>query len=515
MTPLGRLIGFVIAGMPVGFAFSRRVALVRASIELLLLELISLALFASLRDSLPPPLTYQTGLIVATLLWTLFYAIRLRLPNVVWWRVLIDETITTCFLCGTGSLIGLCVLLIFQETRLYILFWIVAMSAFIYVLNRFGTRVLKTWNRLRETRLAWSLTHAHMVVATAGIGLFIALFLMIIASLGRFDLPLPSVLLMMIPITTFLLVPATIAMVGLLPFFAIFSYFATRYTVRRLKTLVAATDALSSGDYDTRISIDGKDEVARLQANFNDMAAKLERTLSELRDERDSVSRLLQLRRELMTSVSHELRTPIATLRAYVESMQDAAPPQSMQHDLQVVTDEVIRLQTLVDDLFTLSRAEVGQLSLHCAPADVGLLIRHSVDVMAPLAWTSYRIQVIADTPPSPLVVLADALRVEQILRNLLHNSLQHTPPGGIVTVEAALQDRFVCISIEDTGAGIAPEDLLHIWERFFRGKDAQTVGAGLGLALVKELAETMGGCVEVTSQIGQGSRFSIRLPSG
>ncbi len=517
MTLIGRLLGFALVGLPAGFVLKRRVGLLRATLELLALQGIGLVLLMALQVYLPPPLTYQTGLIAATLIWTLFYAMRLRLPPLPWWQVLIDEAITACFVCGSGSVTGLLVLLYYNEPRSYILFWIVAMSAFVYLLNRFGTRILKTWNRLREKHLAWSLTHAHMVVITIGIMLFIGLFLMVVASLGRIDLPLPSLLLMMIPLTTFLLLPATIAMIGLLPFFAVFSYFATRHTVQRLKMLVAATDALSRGDYAARSPVKGEDEVAHLQANFNEMAARLQQTLSELRDERDSVSRLLQLRRELMTSVSHELRTPIATLRAYVESMRDSASPETMQHDLQVVTDEVIRLQTLVDDLFTLSRAEVGQLLLHCAPTDVGALVQRSVDVIAPLAWSSYRVQVIAQVAPQALIIHSDVVRMEQILRNLLHNSLQHTPPGGIVTIEAMVEavadQHSVCISVEDTGEGIAPEELLHVWERFFRGKDAVTSGAGLGLALVKELTEAMNGKVEAISQVGEGSRFSIRLP--
>jgi len=170
----------------------------------------------------------------------------------------------------------------------------------------------------------------------------------------------------------------------------------------------------------------------------------------------------------------------------------------------------------LIEDLFTLSRAEVGELVLAREPVDVGAIVRRTVDTVAPLAWRAGRVEVVAQVPPDLPSALADERRLEQVLSNLLHNGVRHTPPGGIVAVVAAAEEDTVRIEVRDTGEGIPPEELPYVWERFYRGERARAEdsrGAGLGLALVKELAETMGGTVEVESVLGEGSCFTVRLP--
>jgi signal transduction histidine kinase len=249
------------------------------------------------------------------------------------------------------------------------------------------------------------------------------------------------------------------------------------------------------------------------------MAANLERAMCQLQGERDTVAGLLQARRELIVSVSHELRTPMATLRGYLETTLnhwEDIPPATLQHDLQVMEDEVIRLQALVEDLFTLSRAEVGRLTLRCEATDVGMLVKRIVDARAPLAWRASRIEVAADVPGNVPPALVDASRLEQVLQNLLHNAVRHTPPGGIVAVALAAGANSIALQVKDTGEGIAPVDLPHIWERFYQASSQRTrtsSSAGLGLALVKELIEAMGGSVSVDSVVGEGSCFTIHLP--
>jgi len=185
--------------------------------------------------------------------------------------------------------------------------------------------------------------------------------------------------------------------------------------------------------------------------------------------------------------------------------------PETLQHDLAIVDREIARLQTLIDDLFTLSRAEVGQLALHCQPIDLGRLIGRVIETTAPLAWQSGRVQVSAEVPANLPHALIDADRFEQVLRNLLHNAIRHTPPGGIVVTLGRAEADAVVIEVRDTGEGIAPEDLPHVWERFYRAND--NGGAGLGLAIVKEMTEAMGGAVSVESKLGEGSCFTVRLP--
>jgi signal transduction histidine kinase len=256
-----------------------------------------------------------------------------------------------------------------------------------------------------------------------------------------------------------------------------------------------------------------------LQTNFNAMSADLERAMHDLQAERDAVTTLLRSRRELIASVSHELRTPVAILRGHLESILErwpAAPSSDMQHDLGVMEQETVRLQRLIEDLFTLSRAEVGRLDLQRKPADLAPVIRRCVDAAAPLFWKAHKVEVVADLPAELPPVLVDEERLEQILHNLLRNGVRHTPPGGIVAVTAQAEAEAVIVQVKDTGEGIAPDVLSRIWERFYRSDSARAQerdGAGLGLALVKEMTEAMGGTVAAESTPGQGSSFTLRLP--
>ncbi|HEY7780627.1 MAG TPA: ATP-binding protein [Ktedonobacterales bacterium] len=391
-----------------------------------------------------------------------------------------------------------------------------------FVACRIGVRLWLYWDRLRRTRLRWALTHAHLLVVVIGAAL-LGLLEVIARTTGGDGAQLPFELLRIVVFGGFITV---VALVVVLSPSALFSYLFARPTTRRLEALAAATTALSAGYYGVRVPVSGEDEVASLQANFNAMAEDLERAVRELREQRDTVSTLLAARRELVANVSHELRTPVATLRGYLESTLahwDGEPPDTLRHDLAVMERETVHLQALINDLFALARAEVGSLDLCREPVDARAASRRVVEVMAPLAWQANRVEVvladadadISETDDAP-IALADGERLGQVLRNLLHNAVRHTPPGGIVAVATASDGPTVTIEVRDTGEGIAPDELPHIWERFYRGAGGRVRtdgGSGLGLALVKELIEAMGGAVGVASVPGEGSRFTIRLP--
>lgn len=294
------------------------------------------------------------------------------------------------------------------------------------------------------------------------------------------------------------------------------AYLLSRRLVGRLERLDRAAAALAAGDLARRVEEGPLDEVGQLARQFNTMAADLQATLRDLQAERDRVTGLLDARRELVASASHELRTPVATLRGYVESAarRASALPAALRSDLATMAWEVARLERLIEDLFTLSRAAVGRLALRPAPTEVGAIARRLVETSAPLAWQQRRVQVLAEVAAELPLALVDPDRLEQILSNLLGNALRHTPPGGLVAVVVTAEPGAVQIELRDTGEGIAPEDLPHIFERFFRvRRDDGHTGAGLGLALVRELAEAMGGSVAATSTLGQGSQFTLRLP--
>ena len=395
-----------------------------------------------------------------------------------------------------------------------------------YFLARGGVRLWLRWDRMRSQRLVWSLTHAQLMVV-----IFLALLAALITFLTALSSgaavhiwrqtgdPLGSfvtgLLVTFFPNIILITALTVIVLAVALPPSAVFSYFMARRTTRRLEALVSATAALRSGDYHARVPVEGEDEFAHLQADFNVMAEKLEATLADLKSERDTVTRVLQSRRDLIANVSHELRTPVATLQAAIETTLDKwqdSTPDEVRYKLGIMDAEVKRLSVLIDDLFTLAQADVNNLSVVCMSIQLTPLIQQVVDIFAPLAWNSTRVEVTADLPADLSPVQADAMRLQQVLLNLLRNGARHTPPGGIVAIMAEEEDATVRIEVRDTGEGIDPNDLPHIWERFYRGKQAAADSAGLGLALVKELVEAMDGSIGVESEIGQGSRFVLRL---
>lgn len=494
----------------------------RAVLETLLLG--TLLWFSLLIIQSPP--SYSIVRLIMSLLvgpiCMLLYALRLQLPKGSWWRQSIFEVITAGVLGLVLSGMELAFIFVLLQHPAPNAFWrdnyrpyelvVLALVAdcAAFVIFRIGGRLWLFWDRLRRTQLQWELTHAHVMVVALGAGLLIVLVeSLVIAHSRNF--------FFVVPTTVVLIVLSVIALAAVVPPSALFSYLVVRRITDRLKTLAAATSILRSGNYAVRVPVVGEDEVAQLQADFNAMATNLERTMHELQGERDRVAGLLQARRELIANVSHELRTPMATLRGYLETTlthwDDHSQP-ALHHDLQVMENEVIHLQGLVEDLFALSRAEVGKLTLRCEPTDVGILVRRIVETAAPLVWQASKIEVVADVPCELPSLLVDANRLEQVLQNLLHNAVRHTSPGGIVAVVVMAEPEVVVLQVKDTGEGIAPGDLPHIWERFYQTENARMgSGTGLGLALVKEWVEAMGGTVFAESVLGEGSCFSIRLP--
>ena len=472
-----------------------------------------------------PPSSSIVRLIISLLVGPgcmLLYTLRLQLPKGSWWRQALIEMASAGLLSLVLSGMEMAFIFVLLRHPAPNKFWrdnyrpyeltVLAFAAncAAFVIFRIGRRLWLFWDRLRRTQLQWALTHAHVMVLALGAGLLIILLESLVISRSR-DF------FLVVPTTVVLIVLSVIALAAVVPPSALFSYLVVRRITDRLKTLAAATSVLRSGNYSVRVPVVGEDEVSQLQADFNAMAADLERTMHELRGERDRVAGLLQARRELIANVSHELRTPMATLRSYLETTlthwDDRSQP-TLQHDLQVMENEVIHLQGLVEDLFALSRAEVGKLTLRCEPTDVGILVRRIVETAAPLVWQVSKIEVVAEVPCGLPSVLVDANRLEQVLQNLLHNAVRHTSPGGIVAVVVMAEPEVVLLRVKDTGEGIAPGDLPHIWERFYQTESARIgSGTGLGLALVKEWVEAMGGTVSAESVLGEGSCFSICLP--
>ncbi len=314
-----------------------------------------------------------------------------------------------------------------------------------------------------------------------------------------------NIALILFPITSMIIVPLAL----------LAGYILARRLTRRIEGLAMATADVAAGNLARRVELTDSDEIGRLAADFNTMAARLEERDQALNVEKERVEHLLQANRQLVANVSHELRTPLATLRGYLEVLDQEHGDKLPAHDMAVIQSEVRRLTALIDDLFTLARAEAQQLPLNIEAVDVAALTRQLADTLAPLARRERQIEVVTALPPDLPLVCADRMRLEQVLLNLAQNALRHTPPGGIVAFEGQASAETVIITVADTGVGIAPEELALVFERFYRGDSSrarETGGAGLGLALVRELVTAMGGQVSAESVPSRGSRFSVTL---
>ncbi|MBK9714787.1 MAG: hypothetical protein IPO81_26320 [Kouleothrix sp.] len=222
-----------------------------------------------------------------------------------------------------------------------------------------------------------------------------------------------------------------------------------------------------------------------------------------------------QSRRMFLANISHDLRTPLASLQAMIETLQDGALDDRVAAEdfLRRMDAEVQGLNRLVGEFLELTRIESGQLELALAPADLRALLRGVAARMA--AQAEQRGIALALALPDRLMpVNVDTARIEQVLLNLLQNALAFTPRGGRVTLGAEAQADGVRVWVHDTGAGIAPEDLPHIFERFYKADRARSGGGtGLGLAIAKHLVEHHGGRIEAESQVGMGTTVSFILP--
>jgi len=240
--------------------------------------------------------------------------------------------------------------------------------------------------------------------------------------------------------------------------------------------------------------------------------------MSERLEASDRMRREMETaRRHLFAAISHDLRTPLASIRAMVEAIDDGVvtDTETTQRYVRNVLGEVHRLSGLIDDLFELSRLDAGALTLHLEPGSLHDLVSDTLEaIQAQAAEKRLRLRgaVAEDLPP----VLMDTARIQRVLSNLIHNAIRHTPPDGTILLEAAEEQATVRVDVVDSGEGVAPEDLPHIFERFYRGEKSRVRGqggTGLGLAIARGLVEAHGGRIWAQSVPGQGARFSFVLP--
>ena len=282
----------------------------------------------------------------------------------------------------------------------------------------------------------------------------------------------------------------------------------------QLRALEDAARRLGEGDVRARAPEEGGDEVAAVARAFNRMAGDLEARQQQLAD-------VDRARRQLLADVSHELMTPLTAIRGYAETLglPGFGPATAEgQRAVQVIQDEGARIERLVGDLLDLSRYEAGGITLHMDEVEAAVLLSRVVARHEQQA-REQGIALRVDLPDTQLLVEADPHRLEQALQNLASNALRYTRRGGHVTLRAAADTtdegrRCVRFSVTDDGAGIAAEHLPHVFDRFYKADPSRTMtGSGLGLSIVKAIAERHGGRVSVRSTVGDGTTFEITLP--
>ncbi len=274
----------------------------------------------------------------------------------------------------------------------------------------------------------------------------------------------------------------------------------SRQLVAPLQQLTAASQAMARGDLSQRVAVRSGDEIGELGQAFNQMAHALQAAEAQ--------------RQQMTADIAHELRNPLSVIRGNLEALLDGIYPADSEH-LSPIYEETLLLQRLVQDLRLLSLADAGQLHLVYGDTDIGTLLRAAADSVQVLA-DDKGVAVQVRVSDESLILCADADRLRQVIGNLLSNALRHTPAGGMVTLEARRVDGMVHIVLADTGPGIAPADLPHIFDRFYRGdiaRDRGTGGSGLGLSIARALVQAHGGDINVVSELGQGARFIVSLP--
>lgn len=281
----------------------------------------------------------------------------------------------------------------------------------------------------------------------------------------------------------------------------VLGFLLTRSIAAPLRNISRAARSIARGNYNQRVPARGPREVRDLAANFNHMSEDVQRSQQTLRD--------------FLANISHELKTPLTSIRGFSEAILDGTidDADGIARSARVINGESNRLLRLVQELLDLSRIESGQASMREDQFALDELFNHVSEVFA---LRGEETGVTLEMAPAPNTrIRGDFDRLEQVLDNLIDNAFRHTPAGGAVRVASTvIGPGRVQLTVADTGRGIAPGDLPHLFERFYRANGSNQPGHGLGLAITREIVRAHGGEIWATSDLGHGTTFVFTLPT-
>lgn len=292
-----------------------------------------------------------------------------------------------------------------------------------------------------------------------------------------------------------------IAMGGAIGFALVLSVLFARSLSKPLREIAAAIQSMSRGNLEQQVPVRSRDEIGQVAAAFNQMSAHL--------------ARANFLRRQMTADIAHELRTPLSVVVGYLASLSEGLLAPNPER-FKIMHDEAQHLQRLVEDLRILSLADAGELPLNRQPVAPGELVNLAAAAFSHQAEQRH-IRVSVQVEPDVPLLNADPDRILQVLSNLLSNALRHTPEGGRVTLAAQMHDGRIRLSVQDTGQGIEPDHLPHVFERFYRADSSRHQvrdESGLGLAIARSIVEAHGGEISAQSTLGEGTTIVMDFPA-
>jgi signal transduction histidine kinase len=293
------------------------------------------------------------------------------------------------------------------------------------------------------------------------------------------------------------------------------SGYLVRAVARPVRVVASGASRIAAGDLSTRIASGGPAEIRELTTAFNTMAESVEHGRRELEIQNEQLRQSERAKSELITIVSHELRTPLSSILGYTRLLlkrnQDE-DRQTLRKYVEIIHDQGERLAGLIEGFLAAQDRNGGGIQLETKPLDLAELVRREVDLIA-VDSPDHEISVEADA--RPLIVLADAERLAQVVINLLTNAVKYSPTGGRIRVRVHRQGEAILTSVQDEGLGIPAEHQARVFSKFFRGEARASgiPGVGLGLALSREIIEAHGGRIDFTSTEDHGSTFWFELP--